>query len=74
MSEIVKIQRPLSSNEIGNPWLIYDKDRKHTQHKPESSVPEAVKTAMDGDVKGYFMAIWSGGGWKIGDRVEEQKW
>ena len=35
------------------------------EHKPESTVPEAVKTAMGDDLKGYYLAIWSGGGWKF---------
>jgi hypothetical protein len=74
MSEIVKVQRPLSTNDLGNPWLIYDKDHKHLEHKPEATVPHGVKAAMGDDPKGYFMAIWSGGGWKIGERVKEQKW
>jgi hypothetical protein len=74
MSEVVEVQRPLSTNDLGNPWLINDKDRKHMEHKPESTVPEAVKTAMGDDLKGYYLAIWSGGGWKIGERAKGQKW
>src|SRR5450432_3000466 len=39
-----------------------------------ASVEPSVKTAMDTDPKAYFLAVWSGGGWKIGERVKEQKW
>jgi hypothetical protein len=74
MSEIVKIQRPLSTNHWGNPWLVYDKSQKHVESKPEASVEPSVKTAMAKDPKAYFLAVWSGGGWKIGERVKEQKW
>jgi hypothetical protein len=72
MSEIVKVQRPLSAG--GGPWLIYDKDHKHQEMVEAKEIASAVQTAMRGDPKGYFLAIWSGGGWKIGERVKEQKW
>jgi hypothetical protein len=74
MSEIVKVQRPLSSNDMGNPWLIYDEARKHVAHMPEASVEPSLKAAMGSDAKGYFLAVWSGGGWKICERVKAPKW
>jgi hypothetical protein len=72
MSDIVKIQRPLSAG--GGPWMIYDKNRKRQELVDVAKIAPEVKTAMRSDPKGYFMAIWSGSGWKIGERVEEQKW
>jgi hypothetical protein len=74
VSDIVKIQRPLSTNDRGNPWLIYDKDKKHREFRPEDQVSSDVKAAMGKDPKGYFIGVWSGGGWKIGERVKEQTW
>jgi hypothetical protein len=55
-------------------WLIYDKDHNHQEMVEAKEIASAVQTAMRGDPKGYFLAIWSGGGWKIGERVKEQEW
>jgi hypothetical protein len=75
VSDIIKIQRPLESNAPGDaPWMIYDKDRKHQELKPADQISADVKAAMGKDPKGYFLGVWSGGGWKIGERVKAQTW
>lgn len=75
MTEIVKVQRPLSSNAPGAPWLVYDKARTFVERKPEAAIPDAISTEMGDDPKGYFEATWScPGGWSIGARIKDRKW
>jgi hypothetical protein len=75
MTDIIKVQRPLMTNDESVPWLIYDKSRKRQQQIPESVVPPAAVKAMGNDAKGYFEGRWSSiVGWSIGKRVKEQDW
>jgi hypothetical protein len=75
MTDIIKVQRPLMTNDESAPWLIYDKSRKRQQQIPESVVPPAVVKAMGNDAKGYFEGYWSSiVGWAIGKRVKNQDW
>jgi hypothetical protein len=48
MTEIIKVQRPLSSNELGDPWLLYDKNRSHVEQRTEGYISEQVKAALGG--------------------------
>jgi hypothetical protein len=75
LKEIVKVQQPLSSNVGDAPWLIYDQGKKKVEQRAVALVDPAVKTALGDDPKAYFEAEWSTEeGWKIGDRVLDQKW
>jgi hypothetical protein len=75
MKEIVKLQQPLSSNDLDPPWLIYDQGRKKVESRAAALIDRAVKVAMGDAPKGYFEGEWSAEeGWKIGDRVLDQKW
>jgi hypothetical protein len=74
MTEIIKIQRSLSSNYPSNPWLLFDKKQMHVEHSEESLMDKKVKAAMGDAVKGYFEAEWSLDGWKIGRKVRDQDW
>jgi hypothetical protein len=74
MTEIIKIQRPLSENTLGNPWLLYDKNRVHVEQRAEAFINEGVKAAMRGASKGYFQADWTDDGWKIGAQVLAEDW
>lgn len=74
--EVVKVQRPLATNDVpGNPpWYIYDAKRVHRQLIPEHHVPRSVRDAMGGDMKAYFIATWAHDRWKLGGRTSEQIW
>jgi hypothetical protein len=54
------IQRPLSSNDLGDPWLLYDKNRSHVEQRTEGFINEQLKAAMGDAPKGYFQAEWPG--------------
>ena len=73
--EIVKVQRPISTNDPRAPWLIYDKDRKHVEQKPSAAIRKDIRKAMGSDFKGYFKGAWSSVvGWGLSVRVEDQDW
>jgi len=74
MTEIIKVQRPLSTNHPGNPWLLYDKNHTHVEHREEGAIDKKVRTDMGSDVKAYFEAEWSSEGWKIGKKVLAEDW
>ena len=75
LKEIVKVEKPLSSNNDDPPWLIYDQGKKKVESRAPALIGRDVKTAIGNDPKGYFEAEWSAEeGWKIGDRVIDQKW
>jgi hypothetical protein len=74
MTEVIKVQRPLSSNDLGNPWLLYDKGRVHVVHTKEALMDKTVRAAMGNAIKGYFEAEWSSEGWKIGKKARDQDW
>lgn len=73
-TEIIKVQRPLSTNDLGSPWLLYDQKRAHVEHRLEASIDEQVKAAMGTAPKGYFGAEWTGKEWKIGAKVPAENW
>jgi hypothetical protein len=75
LKEVVKVQKPLSSNNDDPPWLIYDQGKKKVEERAAALIDRTVKAAMGNDPKGYFEAEWSAEeGWKIGDRVLDQQW
>lgn len=71
---IVKVQRPLATNDPSAPWLIYDEARSFYQMVPEAEVPASVKEAMGDDAKGYFNAVDKGAELNIRERVGAQDW
>ena len=73
--EIVKVQRPIVSNDPDDPWLIYDKARKHECEVPDAAIPKHVRKAMGSDFKAYFKGTWSSiVGWGLSVRVNAQDW
>lgn len=74
MSEVIKIQRPVSQNGLSGPWLLYDKGGSHLEQRADAFLNEDVKAAMGGAPTGYFQAEWTAEGWKIGDKVLDQGW
>lgn len=75
LKEIVKVQRPLSSNSDGAPWLIYDQGKKKAEQRAAALVDPAIRAALGSDPKAYFEAEWSmEGGWKIGAKVLPRNW
>jgi hypothetical protein len=72
---IVKVQRPISTNDPSVPWLIYDRARTHMEHRPESDINPYVKKSMGEDFKAFFRATWfSVTGWALSERVKGQNW
>ena len=74
-TEIVKVQRPIATNDQRNMWLLYGKGRKKRQQIQQSLVQNHVVAAMKGDLKAYFNAVWNDvTGWYIKNRVEDHEW
>ena len=70
-TEFVKVQRPIVSSisAEGEPWLIYDRARKHVQQLPSNLVPRHVREAMGSSYKAYFRGAWSSiVGWGLSNR------
>lgn len=75
MTEIVKVQRPSTTNDPAAPWLIYDKAERHIESRPGNLVRQAIKDAMGDDYKAYFVGAWSSVvGWGLSKRVKNQNW
>lgn len=53
MTEIVKVQRPISPPDA--PWLIYDRDRKHVDTVDPRLIPQYIHDQMEDDHKAYFI-------------------
>ena len=74
-TEIVKVQRPIATNDPNVPWLIYANGHKKTQQVRQEYITEQVKKDMKGDLKAYFNAVWDDVlEWYIKDRVEDREW
>jgi hypothetical protein len=74
MTQIVKVQRPIMTNDPDQPWLMYDRERKHVTEVPDAIVPAYVKTAMREDYKAYFVGAWSSiVGWGLTERVSDNQ-
>jgi hypothetical protein len=70
--EIVKIQRPLASNEKGTPpLLVYDEKRRYVEQHDQAP---RIMRQLGADTKGYFKAVRAEGKWCIGERVEDKTW
>jgi len=65
--EIVKVQVAIMPKYA--PALVYNHNRKRLSHQELSP---GTKAALNGDLKGYFEAVWTPGqGYVIGARVAE---
>jgi len=69
---IVKVQRPLSSNDPNAPCLVYDEGRRHQGFI--ELTPEEVVTLMGDAAKGYFEARVERGNLVLGERVADRDW
>lgn len=75
MKDVVKVQRPVRTNDPQAPWMIYDASRKRQSQTPDASIPKHVKDAMGGDYKAFFKGSWSSAiGWSLLRRVADQTW
>lgn len=69
---IVKVQRPIVTNDPAAPALVYAKGRKGMI---QQRLDAATLSAMGNDFKAFFMAELSHNGkWQIGKRIEHQTW
>lgn len=72
MRAIVKVQVALASSDGGPPEIYtYDKDRKHPMLAP---LTDYIAGLMGNRVKAYFLAEWTGYGWRVTEQVEDQDW
>ena len=73
MSEIVKVQIPIATNDPNAQPLVYNKSRSRRAFQP---LDAATKRALGNDDKAYFRAEWSVAKyqWLIGDRVKDRDW
>ena len=69
---IVKVQRPVVTNDPASPALVYAKGRKGMI---QQRLDAATLKAMGDDYKAYFVAeLKLNGQWQIGQRVGDQRW
>ncbi len=74
-TSIVKVQRPIVTNDPDAPWLMYDEKREHMTQVPDRLIPTYVRDAVGKDLKAYFVGAWSSiVGWGLSERVEDQDW
>jgi len=77
MTEIVKVQLPLATNDeefdqvVDDLALIYCKGRRRAVHQ---RLDAATMIAMGDDVRAFFRAQYYDGQWTIGRRVRDQEW
>jgi hypothetical protein len=72
---IIKIEVPIAGKGKERNWMLHDRSHERYQFLPDRCVPETLRRAMNGDHKGYFVAVWQGdAGWRVGARVADQEW
>jgi len=73
MTEIVKVQLPLSTNDPDQRdfALVYAEGRRCMV---QQRIDPGTRAAMGGDVKAFFEADYKRGAWKIGSRVGDRRW
>lgn len=70
---IVKLQRPIDPPDAE--WLASDESHSFESPIRAKDVPDAIRTAMADDLKGYFEGeIQADGCVKIRRRVPDQRW
>ena len=75
MTYIVKVQRPMYSNEDVPRFLVYGKYGKYTKKTLYQELPKNVQKIMKKTFKAYFEATLDPQkGWIIGERVKDQEW
>jgi hypothetical protein len=70
-SEIVKVLVQIAPKGSPAAAVVYGKDKKNMCEQP---LDANVRTALRGALKGYFLADFVDGRWKIGRRVANQRW
>ena len=72
MSEVVKVQIPLETNDPEFRALMYNQQRRMVQQKLDYT----TKRLMGTDVKAFFEAEWreTKKEWTIGKRVKDREW
>jgi len=72
MKTIVKVQRPIVTNDPAELALVYAKNK---QGLMQQKLDHATIVAMGDDFKAYFEAeLHASGQWYIGKRVKDQSW
>ena len=72
---IVKVQRPIVSNDPREPWLVYNRDKTVVKHVPAKDVPSNVKSQMGDKLKAHFLAkIRNGNIVAYGGTVQGEGW
>jgi len=73
MTEIVKVQTPLSTNDPEHKALVYAKNKHRIV---QQKLDHATQKLMGTDVKAFFQAEWREASqqWTIGKRVKDRDW
>ena len=75
MTEIIKVQRPIETNDLWAPWYVYAKGSSRPQMIPDEVVPPEVKSGMGVEFKAFFYGEYSPDiGWTIGEIAPWQEW
>lgn len=79
--EVVKVQRPISTNDPNIHWLFYGEGRTNTAMIPEAAIPAEIKAAMGKRKKAFFWGRLEPSktqpgtfNWMLGDEAPEQEW
>jgi hypothetical protein len=73
VKDIVKVQKPLVTNDVRKLALVYSKGRKNIV---QQALDDDTEKAMRKDLKGFFEAefVHERNQWKIGKRVSDRDW
>lgn len=75
MASVVKVQRPITTTDRSDPWLVYDQSRKRQSTIPDEEISHGSKTMMGADYKAFFLGSWNKKtqSWSITKRVDDRK-
>lgn len=71
---IVKIQKPLMTNDPNRPWRVYDQDRHFDVTIPEAQIPKRIRKHMQYISKAYYKAELTYQGWVFQKPTKERAW
>lgn len=73
---IVKVQRPMHTNDPDRSWLIYQKGYKGLVTLKEDKVPEDIRERFEAEdiYKAYYEAIRKDEGYILGEPTQDQEW
>jgi hypothetical protein len=75
-SQIVKVQRPLSTNDPVPQALVYGRNRYEQELQPMTELPAHIQARLKVRAKLYCLATWSSEDehWTLGELTPDQPW